>query len=126
MNNVILFIFIIILICFIYISYMYSKTPSKPKKCIVFDMDETLGSFVQLGIFIHILETHIHREITPQELNARPPTDAMGGLEFCGLMRSGFGVPEARKRRSRTADKQWAGAPRHCREGVARNLHIGG
>ena len=48
---------------------MYSKTPSKPKKCIVFDMDETLGSFVQLGIFIHILETHIHREITPQEFN---------------------------------------------------------
>ncbi len=69
MNTFVVILFIITLILLIYISYMYSKTPSKPKKVIVFDMDETLGSFVQLGIFIHILEEHIHRTVTSQEFN---------------------------------------------------------
>ena len=69
MNSFVVILFIITLILLIYISYMYSKTPSKPKKVIVFDMDETLGSFVQLGIFIHILEEHIHRTVTSQEFN---------------------------------------------------------
>ena len=48
---------------------MYANTPTTPKKIIVFDMDETLGCFVQLGVFIHILESHIHRKINPQEFN---------------------------------------------------------
>jgi hypothetical protein len=69
MNTGILMIFIIIFICFIYISYMYANIPTRPNKIIVFDMDETLGCFVQLGIFIHILESHIHRQITSQEFN---------------------------------------------------------
>ncbi len=69
MNTGIVTLFIIIFICFIYISYMYTITPTRPEKIIVFDMDETLGCFVQLGMFIHILETHIHRQITSQEFN---------------------------------------------------------
>lgn len=69
MNKILLIVVIIIFICFIYISYMYANTPTTPKKIIVFDMDETLGCFVQLGVFIHILESHIHRKINPQEFN---------------------------------------------------------
>ena len=48
---------------------MYTISPTTPKKNIVFDMDETLGSFVQLGIFINILEDHLYREVTTQEFN---------------------------------------------------------
>ena len=48
---------------------MYTITPLRPEKVIVFDMDETLGCFVQLGIFVTILENHIHRQITSQEFN---------------------------------------------------------
>lgn len=48
---------------------MYANITTPSKKSIVFDMDETLGSFVQLGIFITILENHIHRQITSHEFN---------------------------------------------------------
>ena len=45
------------------------QTPNKQKKVIVFDMDETLGSFVQLGIFTSIIEQNIHRTLTQEEFN---------------------------------------------------------
>ena len=48
---------------------MYMQTPKKQKKVIVFDMDETLGSFVQLGIFTSIIEQHIHRSLSQDEFN---------------------------------------------------------
>ena len=48
---------------------MYMSRYKTNKKIIVFDMDETLGYFTQLGIFISILEDNIKRRITNQEFN---------------------------------------------------------
>lgn len=57
--------FIIILIIFILLVYMlYNKSN---KRVVVFDMDETLGCFVQLGMFTTIIENHIHRTLTYDE-----------------------------------------------------------
>ncbi len=41
----------------------------KPKKAVVFDMDETLGCYLQFGLFIDILETQLQRDITTEEFN---------------------------------------------------------
>ncbi len=39
------------------------------KKVIIFDMDETLGCFVQLGMFTSVLEDNLHRKLTNDEFN---------------------------------------------------------
>ena len=45
-------------------------SPNKhTKKAIVFDMDETLGSFVQLGMFTSVIENNLHRKLTNEEFN---------------------------------------------------------
>ena len=48
---------------------MYMSISKVDKKIIVFDMDETLGCFVQLGMFTNILEYNIKRKITNEEFN---------------------------------------------------------
>ena len=40
-----------------------------PKKYIIFDLDETLGTFVQLGIFKDALETTFKINITQPAFN---------------------------------------------------------
>jgi len=60
------FFFIVLLIIYIY--YMYMNI-IKPKKAVVFDMDETLGCYLQFGLFIDILETQLQRDITTEEFN---------------------------------------------------------
>tara|TARA_B100001093_G_C26740985_1_gene976670 strand:- start:641 stop:1393 length:753 start_codon:yes stop_codon:yes gene_type:complete len=37
------------------------------KRVVIFDLDETLGCFVQLGIFIDVLEEYLNRKITENE-----------------------------------------------------------
>lgn len=45
-------------------------SPNKhTKKVIVFDMDETLGCFVQLGMFTNVIENNLHRNLTNEEFN---------------------------------------------------------
>jgi len=41
----------------------------KPCKIVVFDMDETLGQFVELGIFIDSLEMYLGKELNQYEFN---------------------------------------------------------
>ena len=48
---------------------MYMSITKKHKKIVVFDMDETLGCFVQLGMFTDILEHNIKRKLTNEEFN---------------------------------------------------------
>ena len=61
--------FIIIIIVFFNILTMYMTISKKHKKIVVFDMDETLGCFVQLGMFTGILEHNIKRRLTNEEFN---------------------------------------------------------
>ena len=48
---------------------LYMLYNKNSKRVVVFDMDETLGCFVQLGMFITIIEHHIHRSLTNEEFN---------------------------------------------------------
>ena len=43
-------------------------TNSVNQKAVVFDLDETIGHFVQFGIFINLIENYIGNELTsPQQ-----------------------------------------------------------
>ena len=68
MEWIYLILFILIIIVFLFFLTKYMK--KVPKKIIVFDMDETLGSFVQLGIISNSLETELKRNLHPDEINA--------------------------------------------------------
>ena len=59
----------IIIIVFFNVLSMYMSINNKEKKIVVFDMDETLGCFVQLGMFTNILEYNIKRNLTNEEFN---------------------------------------------------------
>jgi hypothetical protein len=59
----------IIIIVFLNLLTMYMSITKKHKKIVVFDMDETLGCFVQLGMFTEILEHNIKRKLTNEEFN---------------------------------------------------------
>ena len=38
------------------------------QKAVVFDLDETIGHFIQLGMFINLIENYIGKELTsPQQ-----------------------------------------------------------
>ena len=60
---------VIIIIVFLNLLTMYMSITKKHKKIVVFDMDETLGCFVQLGMFTEILEHNIKRKLTNEEFN---------------------------------------------------------
>ena len=59
----------IIIIVFFNVLSMYMSINNKEKKIVVFDMDETLGCFVQLGMFTNILEYNLKRKLTNEEFN---------------------------------------------------------
>ena len=59
----------IIIIVFFNVLTMYMSINNKEKKIVVFDMDETLGCFVQLGMFTNILEYNLKRKLTGEEFN---------------------------------------------------------
>ena len=48
---------------------MYMSPNKHIKKVVVFDMDETLGCFYQLGMFTSTLEDNLHRKLTNDEFN---------------------------------------------------------
>jgi len=60
---------IIILIIIILINYIialiYMKTPEK--RIVIFDLDETLGSFTELGIFYDALESYYSHKLTKKD-----------------------------------------------------------
>ena len=61
---------IFVVTCNIFLAYyvfsLYTMTP-QPSKIVVFDLDETLGIFVQLGIFCNCLKQVTNQNITKKE-----------------------------------------------------------
>ena len=62
----IIIILIVVIILFFFLNYIMT---SKSKNVVVFDMDETLGHFSQLGIIVDGMEKVIKKKLNQNEFN---------------------------------------------------------
>jgi hypothetical protein len=63
-------IIIVIIISGLIYYFLYIYMRNTEKRVVVFDLDETLGCFVELGIFCDIIEKYKGKKLTPDEFNA--------------------------------------------------------